>query len=77
MIVDPHPPRDHAAPQQVRTLDEERAASMADEGGVSAAYMDAHERGELGRESRWQAPTWLPWALAMAGAFLLGRYARA
>jgi hypothetical protein len=82
MLVDPQPTRDQARDislRQVRTLDEERAASMADEGGVSGAYMDAVERGEIsapGTSRRMQAPAWLPLALAVTGAFLLGRYTR-
>lgn len=60
-------------------LDQDRAASMADEGGVSGAYTEARERGEklpVARARRWQGPSWLPWALALAGAFILGRLAR-
>ena len=60
-------------------LDQERAASMADEGGVSGAFTEARERGEklaVPRASGWQRPSWLPWALAIAGAFILGRLAR-
>jgi hypothetical protein len=51
---------------------------MADEGGVSGAYMDARERGEIepGTGARKPIPTWLPWTLAIGGAFLLGRYTR-
>jgi hypothetical protein len=62
------------------TLDEERAASMADEGGASGAVTDALEQaGSTLQESlsvrrARQLPAWVPWAaatLGLASVFLL------
>ncbi|MET0390552.1 MAG: hypothetical protein ABW321_31560 [Polyangiales bacterium] len=45
-------------------LDDERAASMADEGGVSGAITDAFEQSRaLVQRAERQLPRWWPWAL--------------
>jgi hypothetical protein len=54
-------------------LDRDRVASMADEGGVSGAYMDSCEQcAELDRpESRFDAGRWLVWGSITACAAAL------
>lgn len=52
-------------------LDADRAASMADEGGVAGAVTDALEQAGISAVSlepvRRTLPSWLPWAVAGAG----------
>ena len=58
-------------PTRERKLDQERAQSMADEGGVSGAVVDAREQAQtldasLARRTRWGSRK--VWALAALGA---------
>jgi hypothetical protein len=73
------PPRTHGSSLHTHgtPLDQERAASMADEGGVSAAYADSLEQQIAVYEARsWRR--WLPWAAAAAatvvGVAILTRF---
>ena len=62
----------HGHHQGETKLDQERAASMADEGGVSAAVVDAREQVALAQRS--SADQVKLWALGALG-LLLGAFA--
>ena len=63
--------RDRDAPP-ASALDEERLASMADEGGVSGALMEIDDPGERKRMLQTQRKQHLPWRKVAAAAALLG-----
>jgi len=62
-------------------LDEEREASMADEGGSSGAFMEGEETGAIEGEEEedddleLEEGYWLPEAMVLGGVFLLGTLA--
>lgn len=63
--------RSQEPPHVEHALDDERAASMADEGGASGAVMDtAQQRGEKSRLAPF-GPTVMWWGAALAGCALL------
>jgi hypothetical protein len=63
---------DRDAPS-VSPLDEERVASMADEGGVSGALMDIDDPGERQQLMQTRRPTRVHgWRMAALGVALLG-----
>ena len=53
-------------------LDDERLASMADEGGVSGALMEIEDPGERKRMLQTLRKSHLPWRKAAVAAALLG-----
>jgi hypothetical protein len=60
-------------PSHRNPLDQERAASMADEGGVSGAITDAEEQARGAELAAAEAtrPRYWAWALGALGAMLL------